>query len=370
MTIRVLLAAVLVALHASLAAWVCPADAQTKAADRPTLKIATKPTPPFAMKMDNGAWTGLAVELMKDIARGLGKDITWSEVGTTHELLKLAEDGKVDAALAAITITAKREKVVDFSHPYYDSGLAIAVRKQESASFWAGLKALTSPAFLGTVGMLAALLLAAGALVWLVERRRNPDQFHRSVFKGIGSGFWWAAVTMTTVGYGDKAPVTPLGRFIAVIWMFAALILTAVFTAQLTTSLTLNQLSGPVKGFADLSRNRVGVVDKTATRDYFDAQGIATTAFPSIAAGLAAMEANRIDAFVHDEPILRYEVHRNHTGQLEVLADVFDPQVYGIALPSGSALREAINQQLLEVLVSERWRTAKATYFGTEHTSR
>ena len=101
-----------------------------------------------------------------------------------------------------------------------------------------------------------------------------------------------------------------------------------------------------------------------ASSAYFDARSIATISFPSVASGLEALEAGRIDAFVHDEPILRYEVRRNHLGKLELLPEVFEPQVYGIAFPSGSMLREPLNQALLAVLASPRWMDIKARYFG------
>jgi polar amino acid transport system substrate-binding protein len=327
--------------------------------------VATKPTPPFAMKAPDGNWTGLAIDLMNQVARILGKEIMWTEVKTTQDLLTIVAKGQADAAIAAITVTSDREKVVDFSQGYYHSGLAIAVPRKHGASFWAGLQALTSPAFLGTVGMLVALLLVTGALVWLIENRQNAKQFEKHPLKGVGSGFWWAAVTMTTVGYGDKAPVTPLGRFVAVIWMFAALLLTAVFTAHLTAALTLHRLSGPVTSLGDLPHNRTGIVDRTASGAYFDAHSIATISFPSVASGLDALEAGRIDAFVHDEPILRYDLRQRHLGKLEMLPQILDPQVYGIALPSGSLLREPLNQALLEVLESARWTTIKARYLGT-----
>lgn len=334
------------------------------------LSVVTKPTPPFAMKGKDGNWNGLAIDLMQEVARKLGRTITWSEVATTPELLDAANKGRADAAIAAITVTSEREKDVDFSHAYYESGLAIAVRRHRGASFWAGLQALASPAFLITVSLLVVLLFITGAVVWLVENRKNAAQFEKHPLKGIGSGFWWAAVTMTTVGYGDKAPVTPLGRFIAVIWMFAALILTAVFTAQITTALTLQRMTGPVTSISDLSSNRVGIVEGTATRTYFDARAIETVPFASIKSGLDALEAGFIDAFVHDEPILRYDVRRAHASKLEILPEIFDAQVYGIALPSGSPLREPINRALLDVLASPRWHAIKSKYFGVSQGGR
>jgi ABC-type amino acid transport substrate-binding protein len=328
------------------------------------LTVATKPTPPFAMKSKDGRWSGLAIDLMDEVTRKLGRTIKWVEVKTTAELLDMAAKTKADAAIAAITVTAERENTLDFSHGYYDSGLAVAVRRHHGASLWAGLRALSSPAFLGTVGILTALLLVTGAIVWLVESRKNAQQFEKHPVKGIGSGFWWAAVTMTTVGYGDKAPITPLGRLIAVIWMFAALILTAVFTAQITTALTLDRLTGPVTSVRDLAHSQVGIVEGTASREYFEARAIPIIPFDSIQSGLDALEAGLIDAFVHDEPILRYDIRRSHGRTLELLPEVFDAQVYGIAMPSGSKLREPLNQALLSLLASPRWTAIRTKYFG------
>ena len=39
----------------------------------------------------------------------------------------------------------------------------------------------------------------------------------------LGDALWWSATTMTTVGYGDYTPITPLGRIVAVIVMFAGI---------------------------------------------------------------------------------------------------------------------------------------------------
>ena len=72
-----------------------------------------------------------------------------------------------------------------------------------------------------------------GVVMWLGERRRNQAQFGGTAAHGIGAGLWWSAVTMTTVGYGDKAPVTILGRLLGLVWMFAAIIIISSFTAAI-----------------------------------------------------------------------------------------------------------------------------------------
>ena len=52
-------------------------------------------------------------------------------------------------------------------------------------------------------------------------------------FKDIRNSLWWAIVTMTTVGYGDMAPTTNIGRFLAIIIMTSGIILIAIITATI-----------------------------------------------------------------------------------------------------------------------------------------
>ena len=346
-----------------------PAPVEPSASVEPSAKpliVGTKIAPPFSMQDETGAWTGLSIDLWQAITAKLQRPSAFRAFKTADDVIEAAAQGTIDAGVAATSITGEREKIVDFSHPFYNSGLAIAVSSRNASGLMDILKALISPAFLTTVGALLGLLLITGAIMWFVERKRNWDQFEQDPAAGIGDGFWWAAVTMTTVGYGDKAPVTFLGRFIAVIWMFAALILTAVFTAQLASSLTVNKISGPVTGLKDLPGARVGVVNKASSNAYFKRRYIQTIAMDDVAQGLQALDEGTIDAFVHDEPILKFQILKGYQGRLNILPIVFDVQDYGIVLPPNSPDREAINQALLDVTASPTWRTSREKYFGTE----
>ena len=139
-------------------------------------------------------------------------------------------------AVGALTMTAEREAAFDFTHPFYQTGLSIAVPPAPEQGLLASLRALISWQFMSVVIALGGLLLAVGFVLWLFERWRNPEQFGGTAVQGIGASFWWAAVTMTTVGYGDKAPVSLAGRMVALVWMFAGLIMVASFTAAITSS--------------------------------------------------------------------------------------------------------------------------------------
>ena len=63
--------------------------------------------------------------------------------------------------------------------------------------------------FQAVIFILVIMIIMAAAGVYLIESRVQPD-----VFSSIPASMWWAVVTLTTVGYGDVTPVTPLGRFL------------------------------------------------------------------------------------------------------------------------------------------------------------
>ncbi len=93
------------------------------------------------------------------------------------------------------------------------------------------------------VGLLA-IMAGVAVLIWLCERRANPTQFGDGrAGRGFGAALWWAAVTMTTVGYGDVSPRTFKGRMIPVAWMFLSLVLVSTFTATMASAFTTEWLS-------------------------------------------------------------------------------------------------------------------------------
>lgn len=326
------------------------------------LLIGTKVAPPFAMKDADGQWSGISIDLMQLVARELNTRVQWQETDLAA-LIDQVESGQLDASIAALSITTARESRIDFSHQYFGSGLAIVTPKKFQSGWKNALKALVSPQFLATIFLLCAVLSCVGIVMWLLESRRNREQFGDSAARGIGNGFWFAAVTMTTVGYGDKAPITFAGRLVSVIWMFAALILTAFLTAQLTTILTAQQVENVVQDISDLPGARVGNLQHSSSTDYFSDKNIAVEGYTTVEAGLQAVADNKLDAFVHDQPLLQWLIGNSHS-ELQLLPHLFDPQGYAIAIAQNSSLREDINIALLKILASSEWTSLKSQYLG------
>ena len=207
-------------------------------------------------------------------------------------------------------------------------------------------------------------MLVSGFLVWFFERVKNPEQFGGTPAQGIGAGFWWAAVTMTTVGYGDKAPKTPGGRLVALVWMFASLVIISGFTAAITTALTVGSLDAPVKGLHDLHAVRTGTVSGSTSMQYLAEAYISFHEFETIQDALQALQSGNIDAVVYDEPILRYMTDAGDFKGIQVLEQSFRLEYYAIALPPGSPLTEKINRSLLQYTASKEWRMILFKYLN------
>eukprot|EP00117_Sycon_ciliatum_P039997 scpid48975/ scgid29461/ Putative potassium channel protein RPA4233 len=87
----------------------------------------------------------------------------------------------------------------------------------------------------------------AGTLMWAAEHHTNNYEFSAPFPGGIFNGFWWAMVTMTTVGFGDKVPRSFFGRLIALLWMICGVIILTMFTATVTTSFTTASLNSDIE---------------------------------------------------------------------------------------------------------------------------
>lgn len=341
-----------------------PAAAASTAAAPQTLIVGVKVAPPFVIDEGNGHYRGLAISLWQQAA----KDNHWTYTYKPYDLkglLDAVRNGKVDVGLGAITATAQRQQTMDFAHPMTSSGLGVAVRSEQSSGWMSVLHALVSPAFLKIIGLLVLLLLIVGFLVWLFEHKNNQEQFGGSRKQGIFSGFWWAMVTMTTVGYGDVAPRSVGGRILGLVWMLTALIVVSFFTASITSALTVGQLSQRITSVNGLANMHIASVPGSTSAQWLSHQHMSWTHADSLDAALASLAAGRVDAVVYDKPLLRWSIHLRYRGKLDVLPMVLERQDYAFALPLGSPLRQDINTSLLRQVNAPDWSERLQGYMQT-----
>ena len=340
------------------------AEAQTPAMpEARELVIGTKVAPPFVIKAGDGTWSGISIDLWRRIADQIHLRYRFKET-TLRGLTDGVAEGSLDAAVAALTVTAPRQRVVDFTQPFYVAGLGIAVPSDMGITWWPIIRNVFSVGFFRAATVLFGISLCVGLVLWLIEHRHN-EHFgaHR---RGLSASVWWSATAMTQAGgaAGEKVPVTLPGRLLAMAWMVTSVIVFASFTAALTSQLTLKHLRGTVNGEADLRFVRVAAIADTETTEYLGREHIAYQVFDNAEAALLALRNSQVDALVYDRPLLLWLVNERFSASLRVLDGTFDPQVYAIALPLGSKLRTPINIALLDAIRKDWWRETLFGYLG------
>ncbi|XP_048579474.1 uncharacterized protein LOC116616082 isoform X2 [Nematostella vectensis] len=83
------------------------------------------------------------------------------------------------------------------------------------------------------------ITLLAGMLIWFLDTASNSQQFPHSFVGGIGNGFWWAFVTMTTLGYGDRVPCSFRAKLFSIVWVMLGLVIWGIMNGAVCTALTV-----------------------------------------------------------------------------------------------------------------------------------
>jgi polar amino acid transport system substrate-binding protein len=198
-----------------------------------------------------------------------------------------------------------------------------------------------------------AVAIGGGAAFSAVEK-------HVSTWKGI----YWALVTMTTVGYGDKAPSTLSGRVVATLWMFLSIALISIFTGTVATLLTVERLGPRLAGFQDLSHVRVASVTASAAAQLLNAREIPAEHFPDLEQALQALLDGRADTVVFDRALLASALMRRPGLPIAILPGTARLEYYAFALKPDEPLRRQINRVIARTLDSQAWARVRFEYLG------
>ena len=321
--------------------------ASAPAVAAPKLVVYTKPIKPFAYQED-GKWKGFSIDLWDRVAKEAGVDYELRGVKTVGELIDALKTKQADVAIAAISITSEREAVVDFSTPYYESGLGILVNAQGQSATGVLLDAIASASFLKMCALLVLALFAIANALWFFERRRNPDQFPVHYGHGVWEASWWAISTILGGGCEGKELKAVGGRVISALWMLICVVVVTYLTASITTIMTVNQLTSDINGANDLPGQKVATAKGTTAEKYLRDHGAKVTTFDTIDGAFDALDKKEVQAVVYDEPILLYHATIGARDQ-RVVGRLFERQNYGIGLQEDSPLRKPINGALLKL---------------------
>ncbi|MBX2874321.1 MAG: transporter substrate-binding domain-containing protein [Saprospiraceae bacterium] len=329
-----------------------------------TLTIGYTRAAPFILLEEEDQLKGLSVWLWEKIAEDLQIPYEFKLMGF-NDMLEALKDGSIDGSINPLTITSDRSKYMDFTHSFFVSNSTVAIRKNSSfQKFINYARSILSLNFLSGLFILMIIIGLFGLAAWWFERKHNDTQFRKGL-AGLWDGLWWSAVTMTTVGYGDKSPKSTGGKVIALIWMFTALLFISGFTASIASTLTVNQLKWSPQGINDFKDQTVGCINASGTLDYLDTHFFsAVERYSGLAEGLIALKEQEIEAFLYDEPIMKYRIANDPDYQaLEVLPVKFDLQFYAFAFPKARyEVKERVSQKILEYTENIEWRLILAEY--------
>ena len=310
------------------------------------LRVGVCGSPPFVVT-DGEDVEGLSIDVWRAVAEREELRYDLIPVDEVDEALSRVASGGLDVAVGPISITAARARRVAFTQPYFQSRLAIAA-PVESRSWLELLSPFFTKTFFGGLATVLIVLGIVGTLLWLAERRKNPDQFPKQAWRGIGNGVWLALVTMTTVGYGDRAPKTVPGKVITGVWMVVALLTATSLMAGIASTITVAQLDAArISTAGGLRGHRVATVQRTPAAKLVRSHGARLVPADSLEHAVAAVAAGRADAVVFDEPQLRHHLAQHPEIELLVSDATYHPQGYGFALQPGDERVHDLNVSLL-----------------------
>jgi ABC-type amino acid transport substrate-binding protein len=331
-----------------------------------TVRVVTRNVEPFSFQKD-GQWTGFAVELWQDVAREMNLESEFVTADTPKQMVEAVQARTADVGVGALSITAEREKVIDFSQPFYESGLGIVVSKRPPTALeivGSTLASVFNWKFIGSFALLILAMLVISHLVWMFEHKINEDMWPKNYVAGMWESFWWAISTLLVGGADNKGPIGVGGRLVAIAWMLLSIVLIALLTGSFAANLTVDKLQGDIAGADDLARKDVATIRGSTAEAWLNAHGAHVFPFADVMACLDALRDRKVKAVVYDAPILQYQLQKAKDDSLSMVGDLFDRSNYGFALQQDSPLRERMNQALLTLYERGVTDDLRKKYFG------
>ncbi len=316
------------------------------------LRVGIAGEPPGVMRTQGVQLTGLSVEYFREFAKTLELEHELIYYSTAEEALAALADGKLDLALGTISITAERIAKFDFTQTIARNQLTLLL-PSSPPTLWSTIKPFLGRAFLSSLGGIFLCLFIVGNLLWFAERHHNSEQFAHSYRKGVTEGMWCALATFTTVGYGDRFPVTYLGRFVAGMWMILSLVVVTSLTAGIATTLAIAFSNQPSERFnrpSDLNGARVSTVGKgSAEASWAKFYGARVSETAHLSEAIKLLANGQVDGVVAPRDILEFYLHQHPQAPYQLANFNFGTQNYGIALPLNSPLTRELNELLLRL---------------------
>ena len=318
--------------------------------------------PPFVI-FDNGTYSGLAVYLWEQVGQEMGLSWEYTEypLGGMLDAIRSGDGSQLpDVAISCTSVTAEREKLIDFSHSFNETYTAIAVKQ---STLWSAVVGFfTNPRVLKAFLIVLGVAVLIGAVFFLLEHRNNKKLFSTDTVLGR-----FIETTIIGLLFVTNGPIrfyrfkTLSARVLATVLALGSTFMIAAVTAVLASSFTLNAMKTQVRDLDDLRILRVGALNSSTSSAFLSENGILHQTRPDLDTLVTDLDDGRLDAIVSDAAFLQYRINKGkQQGQftsLTVLPYELEAQNYAFILAENSPHRENINRTLLTVRKQAEWRT-------------
>ncbi|MGO1521720.1 MAG: transporter substrate-binding domain-containing protein [Sphingobacterium sp.] len=329
------------------------------------LKIGVHLSPPFVME-SGGQLTGMTIEFWEALAKELNLSYTYQKVSTFRELVQGAQTGQFDVAVSNLTITRERAMRIDFTQPWYDSGLRVMIDQNQKTGFFDVISGLDSAGHLRTYAWLALVILVTTLLLTFFDRKFDKN-FPQAWPDGLAESFY-QVMSITTSGKTTRKNLFGWkGKIFSALWLVCGVAVLAYVTSSVTSVMTTMSLTNQVYSVADLSRKNVGVVSGTISEEYAQRLRLHRISYRDIDEAVAALLDGKIAAIIDDAPILEYYVRKHPEETVAVVGPIFKPDKYGFGLKSGSELTQPLTVEILAAQERGLIADLHRKYFGRDH---
>lgn len=343
-----------------------PMQVHAQEGDTPrSVSIGLYESPPFVMPDTGEPPTGMAVELWEQLADRLNLASEYAFYPTLRELRDALESGVIDVAVTNLTITHERAKFVDFTQPWYDSGLRIMVHAESSKGFGAIIEGLSSAGHLRAYGWLALIIVVSTVLLTLFDRKFDKE-FHSRWRDGVAKSFHSVMSVATTGRIPSRKNLFGwVGTVLSAFWLVCGIAVLAYVTSTVTSVMTTLAITNAISGPDDLPGKRIGVTSGSTAEEFARGAGLDIQTFDSTRHGVEGLELGEIVALVGDAPVLEYYAHTVPEQDVDVVGQLFAPEKYGFALSRDNPLTKTLTIEILLFKEDGTLEALDTKYFGS-----
>ncbi|XP_073913360.1 glutamate receptor ionotropic, kainate 5 isoform X5 [Castor canadensis] len=312
-------------------------------------------------------------------------DINLSQTLANKTLVVTTILQKADLAVAAFTITAEREKVIDFSKPFMTLGISILYRVHMGRK--PGYFSFLDP-FSPAVWLFMLLAYLAVSCVLFLAARLSPYEWYNPhpclrarphILENqytLGNSLWFPVGGFMQQG-SEIMPRALSTRCVSGVWWAFTLIIISSYTANLAAFLTVQRMEVPVESaddLADQTNIEYGTIHAGSTMTFFQNSRYQTyqrmwnymqSKQPSVFVksteeGIARVLNSRY-AFLLESTMNEY--HRRLNCNLTQIGGLLDTKGYGIGMPLGSPFRDEITLAILQLQENNRLEILKRKWW-------